>query len=205
MPFYVYTLADPRTDEIRYVGQTFSPELRLRQHIHSEVGSNESKRLWVEEVLKAGFEPRMDIVEIIEEKEKINEREKYWIQYHLEKGLSLLNVRSTRKSSGQKPVKQKSTKKEASKQSVAAQNGMFFEFESDCPPDLPPEFQGIDHSQFEEYQVWGPALYYGVLRKLAREKKEREKNESGHPIVLPYDKESGHPIIVLPQGFEIDF
>lgn len=95
MPYYVYTLADPRTDEIRYVGLTVSPELRLRQHIHNEVGTNASKRHWVEEILKAGFEPRMEIIEIVESKEMSTEREKFWIQYHFDKGASLLNVRVT--------------------------------------------------------------------------------------------------------------
>lgn len=33
MTCYIYALVDPRTQEIRYIGQTMYPDSRLTQHI----------------------------------------------------------------------------------------------------------------------------------------------------------------------------
>jgi len=59
---YVYTLADPRTGEPRYVGATKRPKARLNDHIQR--AHNEGVSEWVDELESAGVEPEMQIVDV---------------------------------------------------------------------------------------------------------------------------------------------
>src|SRR5689334_21056658 len=45
----IYVLVDPRTDEIRYVGQTYQPERRLRTHVRGDQ-YNPEKDTWTREL-----------------------------------------------------------------------------------------------------------------------------------------------------------
>jgi len=84
---YVYTLTDPRTDEIRYVGATVNPQQRL-----SSIMSNpHSKRItrWVNDLKSAGKRPEMNIVKETT-KENVEEEERKLIAEHRKK-YALLN------------------------------------------------------------------------------------------------------------------
>jgi len=59
---YVYTLSDPRTDNVRYVGATKHPEQRLQQHINHP--HSEPLREWVSELDSDGFEPEMHVIRV---------------------------------------------------------------------------------------------------------------------------------------------
>lgn len=64
---YIYTLADPRTNQIRYVGQTINnPSKRLAQHIHQE--SRVSGKLthvnsWIRNLKQNNLKPTLTIIE----------------------------------------------------------------------------------------------------------------------------------------------
>lgn len=58
---YVYTLSDPRTDEVRYVGATKNPKERFRSHIsHSH---NKSVNEWVANLEDNGLKPEMRVID----------------------------------------------------------------------------------------------------------------------------------------------
>lgn len=78
---YIYTLSDPITKEIRYVGKTIQkPTYRLYSHI-SQSKHNSKKdycHCWIKSLLNKDLKPTMDI---IEETFDIK-RETYWIKYY---------------------------------------------------------------------------------------------------------------------------
>jgi hypothetical protein len=79
---YIYTLSDPRTQEIRYVGQTInSPSKRLSQHIHQEsrvVGKLTHVNSWIRNLKQNNFKPILAVVEECPI-EELNSREIYYI------------------------------------------------------------------------------------------------------------------------------
>ena len=64
---YIYSLMDPRTKEVRYVGQTDDPKLRLIAHkskgrqVHRGKIECSGVNAWLGELASAGLTPRMDI------------------------------------------------------------------------------------------------------------------------------------------------
>jgi len=79
LPVFLYVLDDPREPgNIRYVGQTQSPQHRLGFHCHAGLRSDPNRPLyrWVQELLSEGFRPRMRIWATVEfshanQKEKV--------------------------------------------------------------------------------------------------------------------------------------
>src|SRR5713226_4296830 len=55
----IYALVDPRDHTIRYVGRTIRAKQRLQQHLQ-EVGVNEKKSQWLEELNQLGMIPKME-------------------------------------------------------------------------------------------------------------------------------------------------
>lgn len=80
---YIYTLKDPISNEIRYVGKTTSIKTRLNAHITRSKNNKYHSARWVQSVLKKGLKP---IIETIEECDETTwvEREKHWISFYRE-------------------------------------------------------------------------------------------------------------------------
>jgi DNA-binding XRE family transcriptional regulator/predicted GIY-YIG superfamily endonuclease len=92
MPF-VYGLTDPLfagpvLDAVRYIGKTDNPMRRYKQHCRADDYSTKSN--WIKSLKAANLLPGLVIIETVER--NIDERERYWIAYYLEKGVELLNV-----------------------------------------------------------------------------------------------------------------
>lgn len=87
----IYALADPRDDQVCYVGQTIRLGRRFTEHRSQDSTCNLRLRLWIEELAQAGEIPRPVVLEQCE-LERADERERYWIRVHLAKGLPLLNA-----------------------------------------------------------------------------------------------------------------
>lgn len=87
----IYTLNDPRTGDVRYVGRTVQPLwLRLRQHIHKSTRKNYKCAVWIRELTENGLRP--DIVAI--EEVPVSEspiHEKFWTIKFFSEGADLLN------------------------------------------------------------------------------------------------------------------
>ena len=75
---YIYTLSDPRDAAIRYVGVSGNPKNRLKAHDFNNSGVA-VKRAWVKELLVAGLEPALGIVELVDDTLAVT-RERHWIE-----------------------------------------------------------------------------------------------------------------------------
>lgn len=58
----VYTLSDPTTGKVRYVGQTIQPEKRYGLHLWSAKRESTHKEKWIKSLLSKGRLPKMDII-----------------------------------------------------------------------------------------------------------------------------------------------
>lgn len=94
---YIYTLSDPRTGEIRYVGKTFNLKARRWQHIHDvKKGLNTRKTGWIKSLLKCGVFPLIEILEEFPEENVRDweEAERFWISTLRFYGCNLTNLDS---------------------------------------------------------------------------------------------------------------
>lgn len=85
----IYALIDPRTDEIRYVGQTVDPAHRIESHISSGRGSK-AKNKWLGNLYRARQVPRMLVLDWVPA-EAADEYERRWIKTLIEDGVTLTN------------------------------------------------------------------------------------------------------------------
>jgi len=78
MSAVIYGLADPRTNEVRYVGKTTDPRRRLYHHIYlAPVGTTHRDR-WIVQLLAEGVKPTLMVLETVGgESWQVRERE--WI------------------------------------------------------------------------------------------------------------------------------
>lgn len=86
---FIYVLIDPETQRVRYVGKSNEPQKRLRAHIRDQ--SNTYKGHWLTSLRNRGLKPLMHIIEETPF-EGWEEREQYWIRYHIEHGHPLTNT-----------------------------------------------------------------------------------------------------------------
>lgn len=90
---HIYTLCDPRTGDIRYVGQTRQyPGVRLSQHV---AGSKRGRRHidhWIAKLLREGARPQLVVIETVETREDADAREIFWIAHHRTLGCDLCNA-----------------------------------------------------------------------------------------------------------------
>lgn len=83
----IYTLSDPRSNEIRYVGLTRNVAKRLGRYVrpHTKHLNN-----WFESVKASGDFPALTVIEVVPEPES-GECERKWIKHFRELGCNLLN------------------------------------------------------------------------------------------------------------------
>lgn len=89
MKTYIYTLENPVSNEIRYVGKTNNPERRL--HYHWTVGYKSNNKLgnWLKSLKKIKIKPIMIIIDETNENWEILEQ--YWISQFKTWGFKLVN------------------------------------------------------------------------------------------------------------------
>jgi hypothetical protein len=85
----IYTLSDPRDNQVRYVGKTDNPERRLVMHLRDKDICHRTN--WLRELTTNGLEPILTIIETVEEGQSWEEREIYWISYYRSIGCKLTN------------------------------------------------------------------------------------------------------------------
>ena len=88
---YIYTLSDPITNEIRYVGKSDNPINRLKEHIRKAKYSHTHKNHWILSLIKNNQIPILETIDII----NINECgfwEQYWIDMFKTWGFNLTNI-----------------------------------------------------------------------------------------------------------------
>lgn len=84
---FIYTLSDPETDEIRYVGKSNTPSVRAKQHLRDE---NTRKCAWVKSLAKRGLVPKLEVLDEVPETEW-QFWEQHWIQVVSGWGFRLTN------------------------------------------------------------------------------------------------------------------
>lgn len=94
MTVYIYTLSDPITEEIRYVGKCLNVKKRLNEHIHNFDKTHRSR--WIQSVIKTGNKPIISVIEEIRESNDLDwqESERFWINYLRFLGCDLCNLDS---------------------------------------------------------------------------------------------------------------
>lgn len=78
--YKIYSLNDPNTNEVKYVGKTVSP-LSKRLSSHYRDKSHSYKTHWICSLKDENLKPIIKLIEICSE-DNWEEREKYWISYY---------------------------------------------------------------------------------------------------------------------------
>jgi hypothetical protein len=94
---YIYSLNDPDTNEVRYIGWCFDLKKRYSSHIYesshpeSSNSPDSHKNRWIRTLLAADKKP---VIKIVDETVYKNheEKEKYWIKYYKDLGCKLTNM-----------------------------------------------------------------------------------------------------------------
>jgi hypothetical protein len=94
---YIYTLSDPSTMEIRYVGQTNEPKRRFNDHISSSVNESSDsydtyKARWIRKIINNNLVPIMSSCSSFEESNKL---EKIYVENLTKDGYRLTNSHVT--------------------------------------------------------------------------------------------------------------
>jgi group I intron endonuclease len=76
---YIYTISDPRTKEVVYVGKTKDFSERVRKHRTENNGTKKSK--WMKGLRIKGLEPVFEIIEECSDS-TWEARERYWISFY---------------------------------------------------------------------------------------------------------------------------
>jgi hypothetical protein len=87
---YIYTLSDPMTNEVRYVGKCNNPKERYKAHLNKARDKNTHKRNWINKLRDFGLKPTFEIIDIV----PINNWhfwERYWISQFKTWGFKLMN------------------------------------------------------------------------------------------------------------------
>jgi hypothetical protein len=92
---FIYTLSDPDTLEIRYVGKANDIKYRLWSHIHEAKRNSRNLRKcnWIKKLLAQGKKPIIDIIEEVPI-ESWKDSEIYWISQFKAWGFNLINMTS---------------------------------------------------------------------------------------------------------------
>lgn len=99
---YIYGLRDPRTEEMRYVGASSRPQMRVSEHCAPKaVTKPTEKAAWLRELCGLGLRPDVVILEATMG-DDWQERERWWIAHLKGKGARLTN--STRGGEGMTTV-----------------------------------------------------------------------------------------------------
>ncbi len=91
MDQYIYGLIDPRTAGLRYVGRTYRPPRRLRDHLREAASGRRLHRCnWIRQLASAGLEPEWLVIEVTTS-ELVEDAERFWIAYFKAIGADLTN------------------------------------------------------------------------------------------------------------------
>lgn len=89
--YKIYTLNDPITNEIKYVGQTCqSLKNRLKKHLNSKDKSYRTN--WIKSLLLKNIEPTINLIIDNLNKDECNDLEKFYIKAFKENGIKLVNM-----------------------------------------------------------------------------------------------------------------
>lgn len=85
---FIYALIDPNTQQIRYIGKSNDPTMRLYRHLREK--QHTYKNMWIKSLKDKGLTPEIQIIEEVLI-EQWQERERYWIAFYRAQGLDIAN------------------------------------------------------------------------------------------------------------------
>ena len=92
---FIYSLSDPITNEVRYIGKTNNPKNRYKRHLQKcyleKYDKNTHKSNWIKSLLKVGGKPIMNIIQECDSS-NVNELEIYWVRKFKDDGFRLTNL-----------------------------------------------------------------------------------------------------------------
>jgi len=88
----VYALTDPRDGSIRYVGKSTLGMVRPREHAGRAARERTPKAAWVRKLARLGLVYGIQTLEVCRSVDELEQRERHWIAYGLERGWRLLNI-----------------------------------------------------------------------------------------------------------------
>lgn len=86
----IYTLADPRTGDVRYVGQSRNLSSRFKKHRTTTESDGLLRYAWVQELKEHGLLPVMHVVEVVDDDKALHEEHK-WIMFYAHRRCRLFN------------------------------------------------------------------------------------------------------------------
>ncbi len=91
MTVFIYTLSDPDSLQIRYVGKSTNKKRRLKEHMRENCGR---KTNWIKSLKARGAEPILEDLEVFENSDDQDWRqaEVFWISYLRFLGFDLCNI-----------------------------------------------------------------------------------------------------------------
>lgn len=92
---FIYTLIDPITKEVRYIGKTSNPHDRYKRHLQKcyldKYDKNTHKSRWIKNLLEISEKPIMNIIDECDDS-TVNDLEIYWINEYRKNGYNLTNL-----------------------------------------------------------------------------------------------------------------
>ena len=88
---YIYTLSDPITSNVRYIGKSNDPINRLKVHIRNCNRYATYKSFWIRSLLTENLEPELDIIDEVD-KSEWKYWEAFWINQFKAWGFRLTNA-----------------------------------------------------------------------------------------------------------------
>jgi hypothetical protein len=93
---YIYSLSDPITNDIKYIGQTNNIQRRFNRHINNSINKNSDeyethKSRWIRKLLENNLKPIIEVIEEVETLGESNKQEIFWIKKLTNEGLKLTN------------------------------------------------------------------------------------------------------------------
>ena len=86
----IYTLSDPDTNEIRYVGKANNLQTRLKAHCNPARKRKSHKKSWIQSLLAKGKKPLIEVIDHVLQSEWVF-WEEYWIRQLTAWGMRLTN------------------------------------------------------------------------------------------------------------------
>jgi len=87
---YIYTLSDPRTNQVRYIGKSVNPKVRYLRHLRDRINTHCSR--WIAELINRGLKPVMQVIAEVPEGEDWQVVERAWIEWGRIAGWNLTNL-----------------------------------------------------------------------------------------------------------------
>ena len=87
---HIYTLSDPITNQVRYVGKANNVSQRYKAHLNRARKHQTHKWNWIQSLKKKGLKPIIDVIDIVDIEDWIF-WETYWISQMKQWGFNLVN------------------------------------------------------------------------------------------------------------------